>query len=197
MDFPEELLNHLNGISVDIPKSEVDKRVDHRDLFTFTIDGADAKDLDDAISIEKDDKGNYKLYVHIADVTHYVKENDITDTEALSRATSIYLVDKVIPMIPEKLSNGLCSLNADTDKLTLTCEMLVNKAGHVMESKVYESVIHSNFRLTYKDIEEYKAGNIQVGDALHFEKIVSQELADHIDRSKELKEILDAHKTHL
>ena len=133
------------------------KRKDLRNTFTFTIDGADSKDLDDAISIEKIGD-NYKLSVHIADVTHYVKEGTPLDTEAQKRATSIYLIDKVIPMLPEKLSNDLCSLNPNEVKLTLTCEMIINPKGHVIASEVYESIIKSNYRLTYNDVEKLTTG---------------------------------------
>jgi ribonuclease R len=96
-------------------------------MFTFTIDGEDAKDLDDAISIKKKENGSYKLYIHIADVAHYVEENSKLDKEAFKRATSVYLADRVIPMLPEILSNNLCSLNIGSDKLCLTCEVLLDK----------------------------------------------------------------------
>lgn len=107
----------------------------------------------------------YVLYVHIADVTHYVRENSPLDKEALERGTSIYLTDRVIPMLPEELSNGVCSLNADGEKATLTCEMLIGQDGEVKESKVYESLIHSNYRLTYRIVETIKNNNFQPSDA--------------------------------
>jgi len=128
-------------------------RKDFRKLLTYTIDGAESKDLDDAISIEKIDTG-YKLYVHIADVTHYVREDSHLDRESRKRGTSIYLCDQVIPMLPTEISNGLCSLHPGEDKLTLTCVIEVDNHGNMLETSVHQSVIHSDFRLTYKEIDE-------------------------------------------
>jgi len=128
-------------------------RKDLRNLFTFTIDGEDARDLDDAISIEKISDG-YKLYVRIADVAHYVKAGSQVQNEAYLRATSVYLPHKVLPMLPEKLSNDLCSLNPHTDKLTLTCEMDLDESGKVRNVKVLQSVINSDYRLTYKEVQQ-------------------------------------------
>lgn len=150
--FPNEVVKEAEKVSEE--KTPLDKgRKDLTKLFTFTIDGEDAKDLDDAISIEKFENGNYKLFVHIADVTHYVKENSFLDREALKRGTSIYLADRVIPMLPEALSNGVCSLNALEEKLTLTCEMDVAQNGKIIGSRVYESLIKSNYRLTYSWVQ--------------------------------------------
>ncbi len=161
IDFPEEvILDAKNAEKKHVGTS----RKDLTKLFTFTIDGEDAKDLDDAISLEKK-WDMYVLYVHIADVTHYVRENSPLDKEALERGTSIYLTDRVIPMLPEELSNGVCSLNADGEKATLTCEMLIGQDGEVKESKVYESLIHSNYRLTYRIVETIKNNNFQPSDA--------------------------------
>ncbi len=154
--FSHKVEEQLKKISdkIDIKKTLWNDRKDLRKLFTFTIDGEDAKDLDDAISIEKRQNWNIELYVHIADVANYIIEDSILDKEAISRATSVYLADRVIPMLPKKLSNNLCSLNPDTPKLTLTCEMLIWKDWIIRKTKVYESLIESNFRLTYKEVDE-------------------------------------------
>jgi len=135
-----------------------DNRIDLTKLLTYTIDGADTKDIDDALSLKVLENGDTLLYVHIADVAEYVKEGSALDEEALKRGTSIYLCDVVIPMLPKEISNGVCSLNPGEEKNTLTCEMLINKKGHILKSKVYESCIVSNFRLTYKEVEEMIQG---------------------------------------
>ena len=130
-DFPVKVLKQVDRISDSIPQEEYDRRLDLRDFVIFTIDGEDAKDLDDAISVVKLGEGLYQLGVHIADVAHYVKEASPLDREALNRGTSVYLVDEVIPMLPRKLSNGLCSLNPNEDKLALTVFMDINRNGTV------------------------------------------------------------------
>jgi len=163
--FPNEVINYANNIkntlASSLPMGETEgARTDLTNLFTFTIDWEDAKDLDDAISIKKLELGWYKLFVHIADVAEYVKENSILDKEAYKRATSTYLVDRVIPMLPEKLSNDLCSLNPNTEKLTLTCEMTIWNNWKITSQKVYESVISSDFRLTYKEVDEIVASSL-------------------------------------
>ena len=129
-------------------------RTDYRELTTVTIDGDDAKDLDDAISISQLSNGNYKLGVHIADVSHYVRENSVLDKEAADRGTSVYLVDRVIPMLPEVLSNGLCSLNPDEDKFTFSVMMEVTPSGTVVDFDINESIICSNERMTYKNVHK-------------------------------------------
>ncbi len=147
-------INKIVDSSLSFWEAERGARKNLTNLFTFTIDWDDAKDLDDAISIEKLDSWDYKLFVHIADVSEYVTENNLLDKEAYKRATSIYLVDRVIPMLPEKLSNDLCSLNPYTEKFTLTCEMIIWNNWKIKSQKVYESIINSNFRLTYKEVDE-------------------------------------------
>ena len=151
-EFPKKVLNYAEGVPEVIDEEEYKGRRDLRDLKMVTIDGEDAKDLDDAVSIEKLPNGNFKLGVHIADVTHYVKENNPLDKEALKRATSVYLVDRVIPMLPRKLSNGICSLNPRVDRLTLTCFMEINQSGKVVDHEIVESVIKTNERMTYTDV---------------------------------------------
>ncbi len=153
-EFPSKVLNEAEQISEVINEKEITRREDLRDKIVFTIDGADAKDLDDAISIEKLDNGNYKLGVHIADVTHYVKENTLLDKEAVNRGTSVYLVDRVIPMLPKKLSNGVCSLHPHVPRLTLTCFMEINDKGNVVSHNIVESIIESKERLIYNDISD-------------------------------------------
>lgn len=151
-EFPQNVLNQAENIPEEIPKSEIINRVDLRGEKIFTIDGADAKDLDDAISIEKLENGNFKLGVHIADVTHYVEENTPLDKEAIKRGTSVYLVDRVIPMLPRKLSNGVCSLHPHVPRLTLSCFMEIDKKGKVVNHEIVESIIESKERLVYTDI---------------------------------------------
>ena len=140
---------------IEVPTEEDFKnRLDLRDLDVFTIDGEESKDLDDAISIEKLENGNYKLGVHIADVAHYVKEGSRIDEEALKRGTSIYLVDRVIPMIIEDISNGVCSLNPNEDKLTLSVIMELDLNGNVVDYEIKESIINSKLRTSYNDVSD-------------------------------------------
>ena len=162
--FPNEVLQELDKIDENF-SDELENRKDLRHLDIITIDGSDAKDLDDAVYVEKTEDG-YKLFVSIADVSYYVRENTELDTEALKRGNSIYLVDRVIPMLPRKLSNNLCSLNPNEDKLTFTVEMDLDKRGKVIKNDFYKSVIKSKYRMTYEnvntilekneDLEEYR-----------------------------------------
>lgn len=154
--FPEKVLKEVEPLPVNpdpelVIREIADGRRDNRDLLTITIDGEDAKDLDDAISIEKLKNGNFRLYVHIADVSNYVREGTMLDAEAFSRGTSVYLVDRVIPMLPPKLSNGLCSLNPNVDRLAMTAEMLVDREGGIYGGELYESVIRSDRRMSYNE----------------------------------------------
>ena len=134
-------------------------RKDYRELMTVTIDGADSKDFDDAISVRKLDNGNYELLVHIADVAEYVREGSALDKEALNRGNSVYLPDRVIPMLPERLSNGECSLNPDVERLTITCSMEIDDEGHVINYDISESIIKSNYRLIYDDVSDMLENN--------------------------------------
>ena len=178
--FPEEVMKELEHVPDSLPTEGLkdlpegfEGRKDLRDLQTVTIDGEDAKDLDDAVTLELLENGNYRLGVHIADVSHYVKEGSELDKEALKRSTSVYLVDRVIPMLPHKLSNGICSLNQGTDRLAMSCLMEVDPHGTVVDHEICESVIRSDRRMTYtavnailseadtKEKEEQKAGLLE------------------------------------
>jgi ribonuclease R len=151
-EFPDEVQAQANQLPEVVLDHEIEGRRDLRKVSMVTIDGKDAKDLDDAVSIAKLDNGNYLLGVHIADVTHYVGENTPLDKEAYDRGTSVYLVDRVIPMLPPKLSNGICSLNAGQDRLAFTCQMEINAQGNVVEHEIFKSVIHVNERMNYEDV---------------------------------------------
>lgn len=153
IDFPQEVMDYVEGIRDEVGQDELAGRTDLRNLYTITIDGEDAKDLDDAITLYEE-AGVYKLGVHIADVTHYVKEGSPLDKEALNRGTSVYLVDRVIPMLPRKLSNGICSLNAGCDRLTLSCLMDIDREGHIIDHSIVESVINVNRRMSYTEVAQ-------------------------------------------
>lgn len=157
MDFPDSVLEQAAETPETIQDEDLKGRRDLRDEVIVTIDGADAKDLDDAVRVEQLENGNYLLGVYIADVTHYVKENSPIDKEAHERGTSVYLVDRVIPMIPHRLSNGICSLNRGLDRLTLGCEMEVNRNGQVVSHEIFQAVIRTTERMTYKDVNKVLA----------------------------------------
>jgi ribonuclease R len=152
-EFPQEVMEQVERVEEEINQSEFSGRKDIRNLPTVTIDGEDAKDLDDAITLSREN-GIYHLGVHIADVTHYVTENSPLDKEALKRGTSIYLVDRVIPMLPHKLSNGICSLNAGTDRLALSCFMDIDEKGNVIGHEIAETIIQVNKRMTYTSVKK-------------------------------------------
>lgn len=152
--FPEEVIQHANETPDTISEDELQNRRDLRDEVIVTIDGADAKDLDDAVTVSKLENGNYKLGVHIADVSYYVTEGSPIDREAADRGTSVYLVDRVIPMIPHRLSNGICSLNPQVDRLTLSCEMEISADGQVVSHEIFQSVIKTTERMTYSDVNK-------------------------------------------
>ncbi|AYG57298.1 ribonuclease R [Staphylococcus pseudintermedius] len=149
IEFPDDVLKEAENVPETIQPDELKGRRDLRDELTITIDGADAKDLDDVIAVKKLDNGNTELTVSIADVSYYVTEGSALDREAYDRATSVYLVDRVIPMIPHRLSNGICSLNPEVDRLAMSCRMEIDAQGQVVKHEIFESVIHSNARMTY------------------------------------------------
>ena len=184
--FSDEVINELESIPNEVSEQETLNRVDLRDKVIFTIDGNDTKDIDDAISLEKEGE-NYRLGVHIADVSYYVKEGTALYKEAYDRATSVYLVDRVIPMIPHKLSNGICSLNPDVDRLAITCDMLINKEGKVISHDIYESVIRSRKQMTYENVNKIlKDEEIPTGYEEYAEKLKEMNELAHILRNAKL-----------
>lgn len=153
VEFPDAVMQYLKNIPDEVDEKDKAGRVDFRDVDTVTIDGEDAKDLDDAITLTANEKG-YQLGVHIADVSHYVTENSILDKEAYKRGTSVYLVDRVIPMLPHKLSNGICSLNQGCDRLALSCIMDIDNKGNVVGHRICETLINVNRRMTYTNVKK-------------------------------------------
>lgn len=154
LEFPQDVLEQAQQTPETIAESDLENRRDLRDQVIVTIDGADAKDLDDAVTVTELENGNYKLGVHIADVSHYVTEGSPIDREAFDRGTSVYLVDRVIPMIPHRLSNGICSLNPKVDRLTLSCDMEIDAEGQVVKHEIFQSVIKTTERMTYSDVNK-------------------------------------------
>ena len=152
--FPEPVVEEAKKCGNQTDERDIVNRRDLRKDIIFTIDGEDAKDLDDAVKVTKLANGNYRLDVHIADVSHYVKPNSLLDQEALLRGTSIYMLGRVIPMLPRELSNGICSLNAGEDRFTLSCSMEINPKGDVISSDVYKAVINVTERMTYTNVQE-------------------------------------------
>jgi len=153
-EWSEDVKNEIKKIPSEVSQEDKKGRRDLRDKVIFTIDGADTKDIDDAISIEVLPNGNYLLGVHIADVAHYVKEKTAINNEAYQRATSVYMNSVVNPMYPVELSNGICSLNPNVDRLAMSCEMEISPNGKLMNFDIFESVIHSRKKMTYKDVNK-------------------------------------------
>lgn len=180
--FPPTVQEEANSIEISVSMEEMEGRLDLREAKTFTIDGVDAKDLDDAISIAKLENGNYELGVHIADVSYYVKEKSPLDKEAYKRGNSVYLIDRVIPMLPKELSNGICSLNPNVDRLTLSIIMEINNTGDVVKHKIVESVINSKHRLVYDDVSDYLEND---------DNEAKEKLKDILDELKLMKELMD------
>ena len=151
-EFPKGVLNEARNINQLVDKKDIPNRVDLRDKTIFTIDGEDAKDLDDAVAVYKNEEGNYVLEVHIADVSYYVKSGSELDKEARLRGTSVYMLDRVIPMLPFELSNGICSLNAGEERFTLSVTMEIDKNGKVIDSDIYKAIIKVTERMSYTDV---------------------------------------------
>ena len=185
-EFPEAVLEEVEDIPSEVLPEELEGRRDLRDDIVVTIDGEDAKDLDDAIKVDKLDNGNYLLAVHIADVAHYVQAGTAIDKEAYDRGTSSYLIDRVIPMLPQKLSNGICSLTENVDRLTLSAEMEIDNRGEVVEYDIFPSVIRSFRRMTYTDVNRI----LDDEDPAMIEK--HADLIDMFRSMQELHNILEA-----
>lgn len=182
-EYPAEVMRQVSRMPDEVTPEDIAGRKDLRDWQTVTIDGEDAKDLDDAITLSREEYG-YKLGVHIADVSHYVTENSPLDEEALKRGTSVYLVDRVIPMLPHKLSNGICSLNAGTDRLALSCIMEIDNQGRVIGHEVAETVINVDRRMTYTAVNEIVTEQNEETMAEY------RDFVEMFERMKELADIL-------
>ena len=184
--FPEQVVEEAKKCGNEIDTKDIKNRVDLRDKIIFTIDGEDAKDLDDAVKVEKLENGNYKLDVHIADVSYYVKEDSLLDREALIRGTSIYMLGRVIPMLPRELSNGICSLNAGEDRFTLSCSMEIDNKGKVISSEVYKGIINVTERMNYTDVQKILDGT---------DEKVLQKYSKYIQEFKNMEELANILKT--
>lgn len=183
-EFPAEVLAQAESISDTVSADEIANREDFRNEIIYTIDGADSKDLDDAIHVKRLADGNFELGVHIADVSFYVRESSALDVEALERGTSTYVTDRVVPMLPERLSNGICSLNPQVDRLTQSCVMTIDKNGSVVSYRIVQSVINTTYRMTYDDVNLMIAGD---RDAI----AMFPKIADSVTAAVELHEILE------
>ena len=184
--FPEQVVEEAKKCGNEIDTKDIKNRVDLRDKIIFTIDGEDAKDLDDAVKVEKLENGNYKLDVHIADVSYYVKEDSLLDREALIRGTSIYMLGRVIPMLPRELSNGICSLNAGEDRFTLSCSMEIDSKGKVISGEIYKGIINVTERMNYTDVQKILDGT---------DEKVLQKYSKYIQEFKNMEELANILKT--
>lgn len=183
-EFPEEVKREAEAIPQEIQAEDLQGRLDLRDQLIITIDGASAKDIDDAISLEKLEPDTYRLGVHIADVAHYVQEGSAIDREALDRGTSVYLTDRVVPMLPQRLSNGICSLLPHEERLAVSCIMDINGQGKVIKHQLALSVIESSYRMTYDDVNAMIEGQSEVIDQY-------QEIATMVEQMVEVHQILE------
>lgn len=191
--FSEEVMKEVKALPDFVKPEEIVGRKDLRDECIFTIDGDDTKDIDDAISIKKLENGNYELGVHIADVSYYVKEGSALDSEAYERGTSVYLADRVIPMLPHKLSNGICSLNPNVDRLAISCVMEIDSKGKIVDYEIFESVIRSRKQMTYKCVNSILEKNeIPEGYEEFVESLkMMAELAHILRKEKESRGYID------
>ncbi len=198
-EFPEAVLNEAKSINQKVDKTKINGRLDLRNEEIFTIDGEDAKDLDDAVNVRKTNSGTYMLGVHIADVSNYVKEDSFLDREAIIRGTSVYMLDRVIPMLPVELSNGICSLNEGEDRLALSVIMEIDKNGQVISSDIKKSVIRVTKRMSYKavqtvldnfDKDEKDIADDEIAETLRKYK----EYQEHFKMMEELAHILKARR---
>ena len=187
-EFPEPVIKQAKSIKQQLDDTDIKNRKDLRNEEIFTIDGEDAKDLDDAVNVTKLDNGNYILGVHIADVSHYVKEGTFLDQEAILRGTSVYMLDRVIPMLPVELSNGICSLNAGKDRLAISVIMEINPKGQVVSSDIFKSVINVTERMNYNDVQKI-LDNSDKEVVKKYDKYV-----EHFKRMEELAHILKARR---
>ena len=186
-DFPPSIIAEAESIDSSIPAAEIKKRLDLRKKLIVTIDGSDAKDLDDAVSIEKMKKG-WQLGVHIADVSYYVRKNSKLDREAIKRGNSFYFINKVVPMFPKILSNGICSLNPQEDRLTLSVIMDIDEKGIVQKYKIFDSIIHSSFRLTYDWVQSFINGSEKTSDNSLSDSLLEMNQLFRVLNNKRLRE---------
>ena len=180
VDLPDDVKEQVSMMPMEVSEEELKDRRDLRDTVIFTIDGDDTKDIDDAISIKKLSNGHYELGVHIADVSYYVKEGSPLDNEAMERGTSVYLVDRVIPMLPHELSNGICSLNPNVDRLAISCVMEFDSNGKQIKYDIFPSVIRSRIQMTYKKVNSILEDNV-----------ISEGYEDFADDLRLMKELAD------
>ncbi len=192
-DFPDDVKEQLKNIPSEVSEEECKNRRDLRNEMIFTIDGDDTKDIDDAVSIHRKPNGNYVLGVHIADVSYYVKEGSPLDNDAMERGTSVYLVDRVIPMLPHELSNGICSLNPNVSRLAISCVMEFDSHGKQIDYEIFESVIKSRIQMTYKKVNSILEKNIvpegyeKYADSLR----MMADLAEILRKAKENRGYID------
>ncbi|MGN1300254.1 MAG: ribonuclease R [Clostridia bacterium] len=203
-EFPQNVIDEAIAIPQILDESNIQKRVDLRNEEIFTIDGEDAKDLDDAVNVKKNDDGTYTLGVHIADVSYYVKSGSKLDKEAIKRGTSIYMMDRVIPMLPKELSNGICSLNENQDRFTISVIMKIDEKGKVVDSDIFKSVIKTTRRMNYNDVNDIfkytdvqnNVNELEDSELERVNKVAKkyEPFIEHFARMRELKNILKARR---